>query len=50
LDILEKITVKYEKLPGWETDISKCRQFTDLPTNAQEYIKFIEKYLKVPGN
>ncbi|CAJ0767300.1 24775_t:CDS:2, partial [Entrophospora sp. SA101] len=33
---------------GWKTDISKCRQFTDLPTNAQKYIKFIEKHLEVP--
>nr|CAG8437606.1 3951_t:CDS:10 [Entrophospora candida] len=49
LNVLEKIKVKYETLPGWKTDISKCRQFTDLPTNAQKYIKFIEKHLELNG-
>ncbi|RIA81124.1 AMPSase 1 [Glomus cerebriforme] len=48
LDILERSTVQYETLPGWQTDISKCRQFSDLPINAQNYIKVIEKYLEVP--
>ena len=49
LDILEKVIVQYETLPGWQTDISKCRQFSDLPINAQNYIKIIEKYLEVPS-
>ncbi|CAJ0897755.1 19173_t:CDS:2 [Entrophospora sp. SA101] len=40
--------VEKDSILGWKTDISKCRQFTDLPTNAQKYIKFIEKHLEVP--
>ncbi|CAG8541758.1 15377_t:CDS:10 [Funneliformis caledonium] len=48
LESLEKITIQYENLPGWQTDISKCRRFSDLPTNAQNYVKRIEKYLEVP--
>ncbi|RGB30681.1 adenylosuccinate synthase [Rhizophagus diaphanus] len=48
LETLERATIQYETLPGWQTDISKCRQFSDLPTNAQNYIKIIEKYLEVP--
>ena len=33
----------YVTLPGWKEDISKIRKFEDLPLNAQNYIKFIEK-------
>ncbi|CAG8530349.1 2833_t:CDS:10 [Ambispora gerdemannii] len=48
LDELEKITVHYETLSSWNTDISKCRYFKDLPVNAQRYVKMIEEYLNVP--
>jgi adenylosuccinate synthase len=33
----------YENLPGWKTDISGCRTFEELPKNAQEYVRFLEK-------
>jgi len=33
----------YEYLPGWSEDISKARKLSDLPINAQGYIKFLEK-------
>ncbi|KAJ9067112.1 Adenylosuccinate synthase [Entomophthora muscae] len=46
LSILERVEVKYETLPGWQSDISKCRSFSDLPANAQSYLKFIESFLE----
>ena len=33
----------YVTLPGWKEDISSVRKFEDLPINAQNYVKFIEK-------
>ncbi len=33
----------YEELPGWWEDISKAREFKDLPANAQRYIERIEE-------
>ena len=33
----------YEYLPGWSEDISGCRTFEELPTNAQNYVRFLEK-------
>ncbi|MFM1787239.1 MAG: hypothetical protein RL228_1189, partial [Actinomycetota bacterium] len=33
----------YEMLPGWKTDISGCRTFDELPKNAQDYVRFLEK-------
>ncbi len=48
LPILERCEPAYEKLPGWQEDISHCREFSELPTNAQRYIRFIEEQLGVP--
>ncbi|QYJ02873.1 adenylosuccinate synthase [Nocardioides panacisoli] len=33
----------YEYFPGWSEDISGCRDFDDLPVNAQAYVRAIEK-------
>lgn len=46
--MLDDIEVEYITLPGWDTDISSCRKFEDLPENAQNYVAFLEKELKVP--
>ncbi|KAF9898689.1 phosphoribosylaminoimidazole carboxylase ade2, partial [Lobosporangium transversale] len=48
LSLLENVEVIYETFPGWKTDISKCRQFEDLPANAQKYIRRIEEICGVP--
>lgn len=32
----------YETFPGWSEDISGCREFADLPKNAQDYVKAVE--------
>jgi adenylosuccinate synthase len=36
------------ELPGWHQDISACRRFEDLPENAQDYCRQIEKLTQVP--
>jgi adenylosuccinate synthase len=48
LDILEKVTVEYETLPGWEVDISTIRAYNDLPLNARKYIERLEQLIGVP--
>ena len=50
LSLLEKVSVVYETLPGWQTDISGCRSFEELPVNAQKYVQFIESFLDIKGN
>ncbi|XP_053157932.1 adenylosuccinate synthetase isozyme 2 isoform X3 [Hemicordylus capensis] len=47
-EVLNKIEVQYETLPGWNTDISNARTFDELPVNAQNYVRFIEMELGVP--
>jgi adenylosuccinate synthase len=38
----------YEYLPGWSEDISNARKISDLPTNAQKYVKFLEEISGAP--
>lgn len=46
--MLSAVKPIYRDLPGWEEDISKCREFGDLPKNARDYVEFIEKQAGVP--
>jgi adenylosuccinate synthase len=38
----------YEYLPGWSESISKAKSIGDLPVNAREYVKFLEKVSGAP--
>jgi adenylosuccinate synthase len=35
----------YEELPGWWEDLSECRTFDDLPTNARNYVLRLEEMI-----
>jgi adenylosuccinate synthase len=47
LDVLERVTVKYETFTGWKEDISGIRKPSELPLNAKKYIMFIQNFLGV---
>uniref|UniRef100_A0A671SB00 Adenylosuccinate synthetase n=1 Tax=Sinocyclocheilus anshuiensis TaxID=1608454 RepID=A0A671SB00_9TELE len=47
-EVLQKVEVQYETLPGWKTDTSAARTFEELPENAQKYACYIEDHLGVP--
>ena len=38
----------YEYLPGWKENISKAKSVDELPNNAKEYVKFLEKVSGAP--
>ena len=38
----------YQFLPGWRTDISGARDFSDLPPNAQSYVRYLEDVSGAP--
>jgi adenylosuccinate synthase len=38
----------YEYLPGWKENISTAKSIDDLPVNAREYVKFLEKVSGAP--
>ncbi len=42
-DVLDKCKPVFEKVKGWNCDISKCRKPSDLPKEALDYIKYLEK-------
>ena len=44
---MEKCKPVYESVPGWREDISRLRNYKDLPQNAKNYIKKIENYVGV---
>ena len=41
--LLDDCKPVYSYLDGWNTDISKCRKFEDLPKEARDYIRYLEK-------
>lgn len=42
-EVLNKVEVVYETLPGWKTNTMGATKWEDLPPNAQKYIEFIER-------
>ncbi len=45
---LEKCQPIYEELESWDEDITKVREYTDLPATAQRYIDTIESLTGLP--
>ncbi|HBZ55323.1 MAG TPA: adenylosuccinate synthase [Syntrophobacteraceae bacterium] len=43
LTSLELCSPIYEDFPGWEEDIRTVRRFSDLPVNAQKYLRAVEE-------
>jgi len=48
LSVLASVEVEYTTLPGWTEPLASCKTFAELPKNAQDYVKFIESFIKVP--
>ncbi|OGL31061.1 hypothetical protein A3F37_04285 [Candidatus Saccharibacteria bacterium RIFCSPHIGHO2_12_FULL_41_12] len=47
-DALAHSSPEYENSPSWAEDISLITEFSKLPENAQNYVKFIEQKLATP--
>ena len=48
IDELNAAKPVYEYLPGFNCDISKCRTVEDLPKEALDYVRYIEKVVECP--
>ncbi|MGI8571813.1 MAG: adenylosuccinate synthase [Solirubrobacteraceae bacterium] len=46
--VLHHATGEYEELPGWSEDLRECREESDLPSAAREYLQYISESLGVP--
>ena len=48
LEELSEIVIKYEVLPGWESDISQITSYEKLPSNCKRYVERVEELLGLP--
>ncbi|XP_012579865.1 PREDICTED: adenylosuccinate synthetase isozyme 1 isoform X2 [Condylura cristata] len=46
-EVLQKVEVEYETLPGWKADTTGARKWEDLPPQAQGYVRFVENHVGV---
>merc|ERR1719410_2261347 len=40
---LEQVEVEYETVPGWQSDISLCKTYEELPQTCKDYLKRVEE-------
>jgi adenylosuccinate synthase len=45
---LERCDPSYLNLPGWREDITGAREFSDLPSKTQSYLRNIEELAEIP--
>lgn len=48
LNLLENVEVEYKTFPGWQSDITQLKKYSELPKEAIDYLKFIEEFVQVP--
>ena len=46
--VMHQAAGEYEQLPGWDEDITECRDERDLPQNARDYLQYISDFVGVP--
>ena len=46
--ILHSATPEYEELPGFDEDVTGCREEKDLPQAARDYLAYISDFVGVP--
>ena len=46
--VLHHATGEYVQLPGWTEDLTECREESDLPAAARDYLQFVSDFVGVP--
>ncbi len=46
--VLHNVTPVYETLPGWKTDLTQVTDRSELPTEADEYLTFLQEQCGMP--
>lgn len=46
--VLHKVKPVYETLPGWKTDLTSVTDKSELPSEAVDYLRFVEEQCGVP--
>ncbi|MCB9640615.1 MAG: adenylosuccinate synthase [Myxococcales bacterium] len=48
IELWDQLEPVFEEMPGWDEDLHKARQLSELPEAAQHYLKRIEEAIGVP--
>jgi adenylosuccinate synthase len=46
--VLANIEPVYKTIRGWKQSIANKKEWSELPTPAQDYLKFLSDYLEIP--
>jgi adenylosuccinate synthase len=46
--VLHHATGEYVELPGWSEELTDCREESDLPAAARDYLQFVSEFVGVP--
>jgi len=46
--VYERLEPVYEELPGWQSDTTACRSWSDLPEAARAYVERLEALATAP--
>ncbi len=46
--VMHKATGEYEQLPGWDEDITACRDERELPQAPRDYLAYVSDFVGVP--
>ena len=46
--ILGEIEPVYKNIRGWKQSVAGMKDWSDLPSGAQDYLKFLSDYLEIP--
>ena len=46
--ILGNVEPVYKNIPGWNQSVAGVKEWSDLPSRAQDYLKFLSDYLEIP--
>jgi len=46
--ILANVEPVYKNIPGWKQSVAGVKEWSDLPSRAQDYLKFLSDYLEIP--
>ena len=46
--VMHQAAGEYEGLPGWDEDLTECREESDLPLAARDYLAYVSDFVGVP--
>jgi adenylosuccinate synthase len=46
--VLANVEPVYKNVRGWKQSLASKKEWPDLPTAAQDYLKFLSDYLEIP--